>query len=235
MGNKLRFAIVFPAPSVFFVSFVSKPPSTVVVPTLSVRLRVHCGEEIALGVGKYELLKAVADTGSITRAARSMEISYMHAWSLIQLMNRCFREPLVLSARGGQKGGGAKLTDSGRAVLQLYGEMAEASLRAACTAWERLRPLLKGGEGQADAQLSIALSTAKEDGDFVEQSIRNEVPGTVTEIVSDKVLSEVIIQTAIGEMASVITTRSVKAMGLKVGDHAVALVKATNVSLRRAV
>ena len=69
--------------------------------------------------------------------------------------------------------------------------------------------------------------------DFMEQSIRNELPGTVKEIISDKVLSEIIVETRIGEMAAVITTRSVQDMGLKVGDRVAALVKATNVSLRR--
>ncbi|HEY1477564.1 MAG TPA: TOBE domain-containing protein [Chthoniobacterales bacterium] len=72
----------------------------------------------------------------------------------------------------------------------------------------------------------------QEDG-FMEQSIRNEIPGTVKEIISDKVLSEIIVETAIGEMAAVITTRSVQDMGLKVGDRVAALVKATNVSVRR--
>jgi molybdopterin-binding protein len=67
----------------------------------------------------------------------------------------------------------------------------------------------------------------------MEQSIRNELPGTVKEIISDKVLSEIIVETRIGEMAAVITTRSVQDMGLKVGDRVAALVKATNVSLRR--
>ena len=110
--------------------------------------------------------------------------------------------------------------------------MSEAALQAASDVWSRLGPLLKGT--QETAQLPVALSTAEEDDDLVEHSIRNELPGTVTEIVSDKVLSEVVIRTEIGELASVITTRSVKAMGLKVGDRAVALVKATNVSVRRA-
>jgi molybdopterin-binding protein len=69
----------------------------------------------------------------------------------------------------------------------------------------------------------------------MEQSIRNEIPGTVKEIISDKVLSEIIVETRIGEMAAVIATRSVQDMGLKVGDRVAALVKATNVSLRRRI
>ena len=67
----------------------------------------------------------------------------------------------------------------------------------------------------------------------MEQSIRNQLPGTIKSIVSDKVLSEVIVETSIGEVASVITTRSVEEMKLKAGDEVFILVKATNVSLAR--
>ena len=61
----------------------------------------------------------------------------------------------------------------------------------------------------------------------MEQSIRNQLAGTVKSIVSDKVLSEVIVDTSIGEIASIITTRSVLEMKLKPGDKVLALVKAT--------
>jgi len=67
----------------------------------------------------------------------------------------------------------------------------------------------------------------------MEESIRNQLPGTVKSVVSDKVLSEVIVETSIGEIASIITTRSVQKMNLMPGDKILALVKATNVSLRR--
>jgi molybdopterin-binding protein len=67
----------------------------------------------------------------------------------------------------------------------------------------------------------------------MEQSIRNQLPGTVKSIVSDKVLSEVIVATGIGEVASVITTLSVEEMKLQPGDKVSILIKATNVSLAR--
>ena len=118
-------------------------------------------------------------------------------------------------------------------MLAIYRETAAAALQAAVPGWEQLRTHLKNPGSEAGTQLSVALSTAKDDDDLVEQSIRNELPGTVKSIVSDKVLSEIIVQTAIGEVASIITTRSVEEMGLKIGDKVAALVKATNVSLRR--
>ena len=68
----------------------------------------------------------------------------------------------------------------------------------------------------------------------MEESIRNQLPGTVKSIVSDKVISEVIVETSIGQIASIITTRSVQEMHLMPGDKVFALVKATDVSLRRA-
>ena len=77
------------------------------------------------------------------------------------------------------------------------------------------------------------MNNRKGDAFSMDQSIRNQIPGTVKEIISDMVLSEIIVRTEIGELAAVITTRSVKEMGLKVGDKVAALVKATNVSVRR--
>jgi molybdopterin-binding protein len=68
----------------------------------------------------------------------------------------------------------------------------------------------------------------------MEESIRNQLPGKVKSIVSDKVTSEVIVETSIGEITSIITTRSVQEMNLMPGDKVFALVKATNVSVRRA-
>ena len=72
-----------------------------------------------------------------------------------------------------------------------------------------------------------------QENDNMKESIRNRLPGTIKSIVSDKVLSEVIVETASGEVASVITTRSVEDMKLKTGDKVFVLIKATNVSLRR--
>ena len=64
-------------------------------------------------------------------------------------------------------------------------------------------------------------------------SIRNRLRGTVSEITSDKVVSEVIIETTAGTISAVITTRSVRELQLKVGDEIDAIIKATNVSIER--
>jgi molybdopterin-binding protein len=64
-------------------------------------------------------------------------------------------------------------------------------------------------------------------------SIRNRLQGTIEKIVSDKVVSEVVIRTAAGSVASIITTGSVKRMSLKEGDIVFAIIKATEVSVEK--
>jgi molybdopterin-binding protein len=64
-------------------------------------------------------------------------------------------------------------------------------------------------------------------------TIRNQLKGTVKSIVSDKILSEVNVETAAGVVASVVTTASLKALKLKKGDVVSVLVKATNVSIAK--
>ena len=64
-------------------------------------------------------------------------------------------------------------------------------------------------------------------------SIRNRLPGTIERIVSDKVVSEIVIRTAAGEVTSVITTSSVQRLNLKEGDQVLAIIKATEVSVEK--
>ena len=62
-------------------------------------------------------------------------------------------------------------------------------------------------------------------------TIRNQLPGTIKSIKTGDILSEVIVETAAGEIASIITTGSVSTLNLKPGDEVCAQIKATNVSL----
>jgi molybdate transport system regulatory protein len=112
--------------------------------TLLPRLRIISGDEIAFGPGKADLLSAVQRTGSITRAAAELRMSYMRAWTLIRTMNQCFREPLVTAVRGGTKGGGgAQLTDAGVRVLALYQSINEKCLRSSGADWKKLQQYLR--------------------------------------------------------------------------------------------
>jgi molybdopterin-binding protein len=64
-------------------------------------------------------------------------------------------------------------------------------------------------------------------------SMRNRLAGTIEKIISDKVVSEVMIRTAAGTVTSIITTGSVQRMNLKEGDNVFAIIKATEVSVEK--
>lgn len=84
------------------------------------RLRLQFDEGARLGPGKADLLEHIGQTGSISAAGRAMKMSYTRAWALVEQMNDSFSDPLVSSARGGPRGGGATLTETGEAVLRHY-------------------------------------------------------------------------------------------------------------------
>jgi molybdate transport system regulatory protein len=110
---------------------------------LQPRFRIYRRGDVALGPGKVELLALIGQTGSINQAARRMGMSYMRAWSLVQMMNRCFKQPLILVSRGGTGGGGAELTETGSKVVALYRQMEQSSLRATAAPWKSLRRRLR--------------------------------------------------------------------------------------------
>lgn len=66
-----------------------------------------------LSWGRVVLLERIAQHGTLAAAARSMNMSYSHAWNLVEQMNRMAAEPLVEKQAGGKKGGGARLTPAG--------------------------------------------------------------------------------------------------------------------------
>ncbi len=72
-------------------------------------------------------------------------MSYMRAWTLVKVMNRLFRGPLVVVDRGGVRGGAARLTPLGREVLELYHALIAHSEKATRAIWTRLRRRLKDG------------------------------------------------------------------------------------------
>ena len=107
------------------------------------RIRVHFGKGLFVGPGKAELLEHIDRSGSISDAAKAMNMSYMRAWTLVKSLERGFTEPLVTRSRGGSARGGAKLSETGRQVVSLYREMEASSKTAVQAAGERLKKLLK--------------------------------------------------------------------------------------------
>ena len=115
-------------------------------PTLKLKIQLYCGDEIAMGPGKADLLDAIAESGSISAAGRALGMSYRRAWLLVDTMNRCFAQPLVETTPGGGKGSGAKVTAAGEAILGAYRALE--------------RQLDDSAKGEARATLEEALRSA---------------------------------------------------------------------------
>ena len=107
------------------------------------RIRIVFGKRGMLGPGKADLLEGIARTGSIAAAGREMGMSYKRAWLLVETMNAMFREPVVLRSRGGARGGGAEVTETGRVVLEAYRAVEHRLAEAAEPETARLAGLLR--------------------------------------------------------------------------------------------
>lgn len=92
-------------------------------------LRVTLDENFYVGPGRADLMELIAETGSISEAARRMGMSYKRAWGLVQALNDGFGAALVETARGGRDQG-ASLTTAGREVLERYRGMQVATRQA---------------------------------------------------------------------------------------------------------
>jgi molybdate transport system regulatory protein len=77
----------------------------------------------AMGPGKAELIERIAQTGSISAAARAMGMSYRRAWQLVEALNRAYREPVINTAVGGKRGGGARVTAFGKRLAARFRAM----------------------------------------------------------------------------------------------------------------
>ncbi|HUB26466.1 MAG TPA: hypothetical protein VL992_13650 [Tepidisphaeraceae bacterium] len=89
-------------------------------PRLRGRVWVEIGGRAALTEAAADLLDQIAVCGSLSEAARRLHFSYRRAWLLLDAMNRAWPRKLVITAIGGKRGGGAKITDLGKQILRAY-------------------------------------------------------------------------------------------------------------------
>jgi molybdate transport system regulatory protein len=106
-------------------------------------LRVLGKDTPAMGPGKAELIVHIGQTGSISAAARAMGMSYRRAWQLVEALNEAYRQPVVTTAIGGARGGGARVTELGERVLALYRAMEEKASAAIAEDLRRFNAELK--------------------------------------------------------------------------------------------
>ncbi|WP_353642452.1 LysR family transcriptional regulator [Mesorhizobium sp. WSM2239] len=113
------------------------------MPSLS--LRINLDPEGRIGPGKIALLEEISSSGSISAAARAMDMSYKRAWDLVDDLNRLFGKPLVSARTGGKSGGGAALTPLGLSVVTRFRAIENAAVAAASHQLAALQAEIEAG------------------------------------------------------------------------------------------
>jgi molybdate transport system regulatory protein len=117
---------------------------------LSIRIDFDGSE--SFGPGKVRLLELIDEHGSIRSAAAAMNMSYRHAWLLLQAVEDTFGAPVISTATGGAKGGGAKLTELGRSLVAKYRTIESQAARAAAGELSELVRTSSGTSGEERAK-----------------------------------------------------------------------------------
>jgi molybdate transport system regulatory protein len=144
-----------------------------------------------------------------------MGMSYKAAWQAVDAMNNLADKPLVERAAGGKHGGGTQLTDEGRLMVEMFGQVEE-----------QYRQFLgRLSDGIADFQRFNQLMRRFS----MKSSARNQFLGKVTRIVKGAVNGEVELDLGDGmRMVAIITNESIEDLRLKKGREAYALIKASS-------
>lgn len=96
------------------------------------KLWIEVNGNIILGEGRTQLLKAIEKEGSLSAAAKSLNMSYKKAWKLVDIVNKNAKEPLVITSTGGTGGGGAEVTPYGKDLIKQF-----EALKTDC--WKHLK------------------------------------------------------------------------------------------------
>ncbi len=84
------------------------------------RIWIESDNNVLLGEGRVHLLKAIEATGSLSKAAKSLNLSYKKAWQLLDSVNKSAKKPVTINSIGGKGGGGAQLTPYGKSLISAF-------------------------------------------------------------------------------------------------------------------
>jgi len=174
------------------------------------------GGETLGGRNRVDLLRAVAEHGSITHAAKAHGVSYKAAWDAIDAMNTLAGEPLVERSPGGRGGGSTRLTSRGQRLVERFVQIDAAH--------QRFLKLLDDQSIDIDQPFSLLRVLN------LKTSARNQLVGTITSLRSGAVNDEVEITLPSGQrIVAVVTQDSAQSLGLRTKMTAIALVKASSI------
>lgn len=182
------------------------------------RLWLAQGDHNLAGHGRIELLQRIAETGSISQAAKSIGMGYKTAWDAVDAMNNLAGAPLVERSTGGKGGGGTHLTERGKRLIASFRVIEQEHQRF-------LQALGEDIDDFADTYQLIRRLNMK-------TSARNQFFGKVSRIERGAVNDEIELELAGGDrIVAIITQASTEHLGLQTGSEAIALIKAPWVML----
>jgi len=183
---------------------------------LTGNLWLNRDENKFLGGDRIHLLEKVDELGSITKAAKSVGISYKTAWDTINLINNLADQPLVDRLTGGKGGGGTSLTAEGKKVISQFK-----------TIQEEHRKFLNNLEGRLGDTEGLYRFIRRIS---MKVSARNTFAGVVTAVTQGAVNAEVTLSLTGGvPLTAVVTNGAIENLGLKAGIEAYAIIKASSV------
>ena len=163
-----------------------------------------------LGKGGAEILREIEAQQSLTKAAKELGMSYRYLWNYVQNIRKALGESVVETYKGGKVGGGgARLTEVGKALLEEYVRL-EGCLSEflACTN-------------------SLEVKRLK-------LSARNQFKGKVVSVEKGVITAKVKVEIKMPvTVTAVITKEAVEELGLKVGDEVEAIVKSTEIMIAK--
>ncbi|MFH7041703.1 TOBE domain-containing protein [Paucibacter sp. JuS9] len=177
---------------------------------------IRSGDQNLGGPGRIALLRAVAEQGSITHAAKAYGMSYKAAWDAIDAMNRVADEPLVERSTGGRGGGSTRLTERGLRLVQRYEQIDAVH--------QRFLGLVEAAATDLGREFSLL------DVINMKTSARNQFNGTVRAVREGAVNDEVELELPGGQrLVAIVPQESSLALGLQTGLSAMALIPSSNV------
>jgi len=163
-----------------------------------------------LGKGGAQILEAIKEAKSISKAAKELGMSYRYVWNYIEKIEKTMQKPVVQTHKGGKKGGGgAQLTKLGESLLKEY-RLAEDYV----------------GEVLGDETYWEAVG--------LKISARNRLEGVVQEVEKGTITAKVKIKIEKPiTVTAIISKEAVEELDIKAGDNVEAVIKATEVMVAK--
>ncbi len=163
-----------------------------------------------LGKGGAEILEAIREVKSISKAAKKVGMSYRYVWNYLARIEKNLQESVVRTYKGGRNGGGgADLTELGENLLNEY---------------RRVEGYVGEIIGDEEYWEAIGLKI----------SARNRLRGIVQEV--DKGIVTAKVKIKIDEpvvVTAIISKDAVEELDVKAGDKVEAVIKATEVMIAK--